>query len=527
MKIRVLPALLVAVAVAAATTPLLTASAAADTLLSLNKPTTTSSTEAAEFDGGKAVDGDTSTRWASVEGVDPQWLAVDLGGPATVNRVSITWETAFAQDYQVQASADGRTWTTIRAVTGSDGGVDELTSLNTSTRHIRVNGTRRATSYGYSIFELSVYGTRTGSGDIEPPSTPTGLISPSSTTDTVNLTWNPSSDNVGVTGYEVLRGGNLIGSAPGTSFTDTGLASGSAFTYVVRARDAAGNISGESAPLNASTKPGTPGGQVVVAVGDIVPVCAGSSCASTKTAKLVEQIKPALIVTAGDNQYNSGTIQEFRQYYEPTWGKFKGITKPSPGNHEYDDPAGKGKGYREYFGATASPLGGGKMYYSHDFGDFHFVALDSMAQKANDKAQLDWLRADLAKNQKRCVIAYWHHARFNSGHYGDNTAMAPLWKELVKAKADLVLSGHDHHYERLKPLNEAGKVDEANGVRSAIVGTGGDSIYNQPHVPRAGMESYIKKHGVMKLILNGPSFSWEFVSIDNQLLDKAGPFTCR
>lgn len=527
MRIRVLPALISTAVVVTLTQSLLTASAANDSLLSLNKLTTTSSNEAAELDGGKAVDGDTTTRWASAEGADPQWIAVDLGGPAIVNRVSLTWETAFASDYQVQASADGRTWTTIRSVTGSDGGVDELTSLNTSTKHIRVHGTRRATAYGYSLFELSVYGTRTGSGDIQPPTAPTGLASPSSTADSVTLSWNPSSDNVGVTGYEILREGNLVGSSATTSFTDTGLASGATFNYAVRARDAAGNISAESAPFVARTQPGSPGGQVVVAVGDISPVCSGSSCASAKTAALVDKIKPSMIITAGDNQYNSGTIEEFRKYYEPTWGRFKNITKPSPGNHEYDDPSGKGKGYRQYFGAAATPLGGSKMYYSHDSGDFHFIALDSMAQKANDRAQLDWLRADLAKNQKRCVVAYWHHPRFNSGHYGDNTSMAPLWDELVKAKADLVLSGHDHHYERLKPLNSSGKVDEANGIRSAIVGIGGDSIYNEQHVPRAGMEVYIKKHGVMKLILNGASYSWEIVGTDNKLLDKAGPFTCR
>lgn len=527
MKFKILPTVVCAAVLATLTQPLLTASAAADTLLSLNKPTTTSSIEAAELDGGKAVDGDNATRWASAEGVDPQWIAVDLGGPTTVNRVSLNWETAHARDYQLQASADGRSWTTIRSVTESDGGVDELTSLNTAARHIRVHGTRRATTYGYSLFELSVYGSRTGSGDIQPPTAPTGLAAPSSTSDSITLSWNPSSDNVGVTGYEVLREGNLIGSSPTTSFTDTGLASGATFNYVVRARDAAGNISPESAVLTARTQPGAPGGQIVVAAGDISPVCSGSSCASAKTAALVDKIKPALIVTAGDNQYDKGTIDEFRRYYEPTWGRFKNITKPSPGNHEYDDPAGKGKGYRQYFGSAATPLGGGKMYYSHDFGDVHFVSLDSMAQKANDRAQLDWLRADLARNQKRCVIAYWHHARFNSGHYGDNQAMAPLWDELVKAKADLVLSGHDHHYERLKPLNSSGKVDEANGVRSAIIGIGGDSIYQQQHIPRDGMEVYIKKHGVMKLILNGPSISWEIIGTDNKLLDKAGPYTCR
>ncbi len=132
---------------------------AADTLLSQGKPATASSVEAAGLEPGKAFDGSPSTRWASAEGVDPQWIRVDLGAAATVTRVKLTWEAAYARAYRVETSADGSTWTTIYSTTAGDGGIDDLTGLNGSGRYVRVYGTQRGTAWGYSLFEAEVYGT--------------------------------------------------------------------------------------------------------------------------------------------------------------------------------------------------------------------------------------------------------------------------------------------------------------------------------------------------------------------------------
>ncbi|WP_231950803.1 galactose-binding domain-containing protein [Allokutzneria albata] len=493
----------------------------AESLLSHNKPTTTSSVEDETTVGGLAVDGDVATRWASAEGIDPQWIAVDLGGPATVSRVKLAWEAAYAADYQIQVSADGKAWQDAKKVTGADGGVDEITGLAASARYVRVLGTKRGTIYGYSLYELEVYGERTGGGDIEPPSAPAGLRSPSSTSDSITLAWDPARDNVGVTGYEILRNGNVIGTSATPSYTDTGLVSATTFTYTVRARDAAGNLSAQSAAFQASTQPGgSPNGTVIVVAGDIASPELPDN--HRNTAKLVEGIKPQYVVTVGDNQYHSGTISEYRAHYDKTWGKFKAITKPSPGNHEWRD---KLNGYKQYFGSAATPQG--KPYYSFDVGEFHFVALDTdPIVKGTKTEQLAWLKQDLAANKKACVIGYGHHPRFNSGQYGDDKAMTEVWDEFVKARADVVFSGHDHHYERLKPLNSYGKIDEANGVRSAIVGIGGDNLYSQIK-KREGVEQAFAKHGVMKLTLSGKTYSWEIVGVGGTLLDKAGPYTCR
>ncbi|MEV4351197.1 PQQ-dependent sugar dehydrogenase [Actinoplanes sp. NPDC049596] len=133
------------------------ATGAAASLLSLNKPATASSSESATYPASAAVDASTTTRWSSAF-ADPQWIQVDLGASKSVSRVRLQWEAAYGSAYQVQTSPDGATWTTVRSVTGGDGGVDDLTGLTAQGRYVRVNGTTRATAWGYSLFNFEVYG---------------------------------------------------------------------------------------------------------------------------------------------------------------------------------------------------------------------------------------------------------------------------------------------------------------------------------------------------------------------------------
>ncbi|MEV0588133.1 discoidin domain-containing protein [Nonomuraea sp. NPDC050310] len=147
-----------------------TAGTSTGTLLSQGKPAYASSIEGAGFEAGKAVDGDAATRWASLEGQDPQWLRVDLGSTAAITRVKLTWEAAYAKAYTIQTSPDASTWTTVHTTTNGDGGTDDLT-LNANARHIRVHGTQRATPYGYSLHEFQVYGTAGSTPSPSPTST--------------------------------------------------------------------------------------------------------------------------------------------------------------------------------------------------------------------------------------------------------------------------------------------------------------------------------------------------------------------
>nr|WP_167856416.1 Ig-like domain-containing protein [Hymenobacter metallicola] len=133
------------------------------TNLALNKPTTTSSTEAPEMGGALAVDGNATTRWASAF-ADPQWIYVDLGARYNVSRVKLSWEAAYGKDYLVQLSNDAATWTTIKTVAGNTTLTNDHTALAGAGRYVRIYGTARGTTYGYSLYELEVYGTPATTG---------------------------------------------------------------------------------------------------------------------------------------------------------------------------------------------------------------------------------------------------------------------------------------------------------------------------------------------------------------------------
>jgi hypothetical protein len=254
--------------------------------------------------------------------------------------------------------------------------------------------------------------------------------------------------------------------------------------------------------------PAPPGDPVVLAAGDI------ASCTSSgdeETAALVDARPEAVVVTLGDNVYDHGTAREFAACYEPSWGRSRSRTRPSPGNHDYGTAGAAG--YFGYFGpAAGNPADG---YYSYEVGRWHVVSLNSNCTAVPCRpgsAQERWLRADLAASASRCTLAYWHHPRFSSGRvHGSSDAVAPLWQALYDAGADVVLAGHEHHYERLAPLDPAGDPDEARGIRSFVVGTGGRSRY--PFGPPiAGSEIRDRStFGVLSLTLGDDRYEWAFL----------------
>jgi F5/8 type C domain-containing protein/glycosyl hydrolase family 64 (putative beta-1,3-glucanase) len=159
---HIIGALLAVLALAALLTAGAAGKAQAATLLSQGQPATASSTENASFPASAAVDGNTGTRWSSAFS-DPQWLEVDLGSTATVSQVVLQWETAYATAFQIQTSPDGTNWTTIYSTTTGTGGTQTLNVTGTG-RYVRMYGTKRATQYGYSLWEFQVYGSASGSG---------------------------------------------------------------------------------------------------------------------------------------------------------------------------------------------------------------------------------------------------------------------------------------------------------------------------------------------------------------------------
>jgi hypothetical protein len=256
---------------------------------------------------------------------------------------------------------------------------------------------------------------------------------------------------------------------------------------------------------------------VLVGAGDIASC---SLTADDSTAALLDTI-PGLVFAAGDNAYTNGTIVEYQTCYHPTWGRHKNRTRPSPGNHEYNS---LGVGYYQYFGALAGDSGVG--YYSYDFARWHIVSLNSNVSMAAGSAQEQWLRADLAAHPATCTFAYWHHPRFNSGTtHGNFLPSGPIWQALYDLGADVVVSGHEHLYERFAPQRPDSTADAANGIREFVVGTGGAANYAFG-TPKANSEvRNATTHGVIALTLNPTGYAWRYITTTGAVAD-SGSGSC-
>jgi acid phosphatase type 7 len=193
-------------------------------------------------------------------------------------------------------------------------------------------------------------------------------------------------------------------------------------------------------------------GEEVRAAGDPVLVGAGdiAKCGhqgDEATAKLLDN-RRGTVITLGDNVYENGTATEFTNCYGPSWGRHKDRTRPAAGDHEYNTAGATG--YFNYFGVRAGTSS--KGYYSYNKGSGHIVVLNSNCWEvscAEDSAQERWLKADFAANPSKCTLAYFHYPRFYSSV--NNPSVAPFWRALYEAGAEVVLNGHAHNYERLAP----------------------------------------------------------------------------
>lgn len=125
-------------------------------LLSKNRPALTSSIENKRLVASKAFDGMTSTRWGSFEGVDPQWISVDLGRKYNLSKATLIWD-AGAAAYTIQVSDDNKNWTTIYTQTAGKGGTETF-NLTGSGRYVRMHGTKRLAPWGYSLNEFQIFG---------------------------------------------------------------------------------------------------------------------------------------------------------------------------------------------------------------------------------------------------------------------------------------------------------------------------------------------------------------------------------
>jgi uncharacterized protein YjdB len=271
--------------------------------------------------------------------------------------------------------------------------------------------------------------------------------------------------------------------------------------------------SGSSAvTVSAST-----GTATLVGAGDIA-VGGGQQAA---TAQLINNI-PGTVFTAGDNAYEDGSLAQYMQYYDPSWGQFKSRTMPCPGNHDYHTAGAPD--YFTYYGSQAGPSGRG--YYSYDLNGWHIISLDSEISMGAGSAQETWLKADLAASSSQCTIAYWHRPRYNSGDiHGDASDVQPLWQDLAAAGAEIVICGHEHVYERYEPLDVNGNAS-ATGIREFVVGTGGANLYSIT-TPSSHLQAWnTTSYGVLKLTLGPGTYSWQFIPAAGSTYTDSGSGVC-
>jgi hypothetical protein len=261
---------------------------------------------------------------------------------------------------------------------------------------------------------------------------------------------------------------------------------------------------------------------VLVGAGDIAKC---NSVGDEATASLLDGL-PGTVFTAGDNVYGGGGLTDFTDCYGPSWGRHKDRTRPATGNHDYD--TAEATGYFDYFGTAAGDPA--KGYYSYDIGAWHVVVLNSNCTAVTGgcgpgSPQEQWLRADLAAANARCSVTYFHHPLFSSGEHGDNPVMAPLYQTMYDYGVDIVLAGHDHHYERFA-LQDAFGNATADGFRQFVVGTGGAS-HSPLNLPKPNSEARDDQtYGVIKLTLRSGAYDWEFIPEQGKTYTDAGTASC-
>ena len=276
--------------------------------------------------------------------------------------------------------------------------------------------------------------------------------------------------------------------------------------------------------------------QILIGAGDINDC--GHPAGALATAEILEAYPAATIFAAGDLAYFSGSDAAFR-CYDTTWGRpsLRDRTRPAVGNHEYvtHGAAGFYKYWRKARENKPWEITGGdleKAYYSYNLGTWHIVVINSECADSwffrggapscdQGSEQEQWLREDLKRFPAACTLAYWHHPLFNNGgHHGGNPKMKAIWQALYDANADVVLTGHEHDYERFAPQNADGQLDPRRGIREFDVGTGGKmekgqfvSDHNSEHQEKAVL-------GVLKLNLHPKSYEFEFIrGGDKKILD--------
>jgi hypothetical protein len=263
------------------------------------------------------------------------------------------------------------------------------------------------------------------------------------------------------------------------------------------------------------------GDPVIVAAGDIAcpnNIAAynggngtATQCRQKYTSDMILDADHVLVL--GDAQYSTGSLSQYRAVYDPTWGRKKSVTHPTPGDHDY--ASGSPTGYFSYWGVPE--------YYSFDIGSWHWVSLNSELDHTATSAQVQWLQQDLATTTAPCVGAFWGAPAFSSGK-GNDPSFRPFWDALYARHADLVLAGDSHQYERFGKMAADGTA-AADGIREFVVGTGGRNLTSFTTI-QPNSEARAKVFGVLQMTLGSSGYTWQFRTESGGTFSDSGSSAC-
>lgn len=253
----------------------------------------------------------------------------------------------------------------------------------------------------------------------------------------------------------------------------------------------------------------------LLAVGD------SAACDTTTDDKVAAFLRKrtAPVAILGDAVYERGTAAEYENCFDPIYGPMFDRLQPAPGNHDYATAGAQG--YFDYFGARARRPG--KGWYAFSLGEhWRVIALNSQCSIVGcDKgsAQYKWLQTALERAASRNVLAFFHVPRYSTGSHGSSLEVKPLFRALYRARADVVLSGHDHSYERFAPQNASGDY-RRDGVQQFVVGTGGRRLYSWSRDPLPNTRARNNDtYGVLRLALRADGYSWRFIPVIGDYAD--------
>lgn len=286
---------------------------------------------------------------------------------------------------------------------------------------------------------------------------------------------------------------------------------------VLLAGASCGGHSGPTTPSPGSIDAPLPAGPATILAAGDIGMC--DERGPELTAQLLDR-NPGIVLALGDLAYPNGSFAQYSRCYAMSWGRHRGRTRPSPGNHDYETTGAAP--YFAYFDDLAGPAGDG--YYSFVAGGWRLISMNSNIAMSPGSPQYAWLEHELQQSA-RCTLAYWHHPLISSGPNGDNPDTRPLWDLLYAAGADVVLSGHDHIYERYVPQSPDGRLDRERGIRQFIVGTGGATLTHALSVRPNSAVRHIG-HGILKIRLSPDRYEWEFLPVEGTAFSDVGFDLC-